>query len=167
MKEQSRKLYVKAFNLLREFLGGKDLDVEPPSEHDLLAYFRFLRLEKKMASSSLWTTYSKINSMCKAKYALDMKRYYRVARLIKTFDGDLPTKARIFSVEEIDKFIRCTEISSPYWLVRKACACVAFYGGLRLSEAINLQIENFQSTADGIYVTFSRSKNTGGHQDVR
>ena len=46
IKEPSRKLYAIAFNQLREYLG-KDLEIEPPSEKELLDYFKYLRLEKK------------------------------------------------------------------------------------------------------------------------
>ena len=56
IKEGSRKLYIKAFNGLREHLGN-DLETRPPSEEELLSYFKFLRLEKGLASSSLWMTY--------------------------------------------------------------------------------------------------------------
>ena len=152
IKEPSRKLYAIAFNQLREYLG-KDLEIEPPSEKELLDYFKYLRLEKNMASSSLWTTYSKINGICKAKYSFNLKQYYRVTSLIKSFD--------------INKFLEDREISSPFWLVRKACVSVAFYGGLRLSEVMNLKIEKFQSTAEGIYVTHMRSKQRSDKQDSR
>ena len=52
IKEGSRKLYIKAFNGLREHLGN-DLETRPPSEEELLSYFKFLRLEKGLASSNL------------------------------------------------------------------------------------------------------------------
>ena len=42
IKEPSRKLYAIAFNQLREYLG-KDLEIEPPSEKELLDYFKYLR----------------------------------------------------------------------------------------------------------------------------
>ena len=166
IKEPSRKLYAIAFNQLREYLG-KDLEIEPPSEKELLDYFKYLRLEKNMASSSLWTTYSKINGICKAKYSFNLKQYYRVTSLIKSFDVDIKTKAKIFSVVDINKFLEDREISSPFWLVRKACVSVAFYGGLRLSEVMNLKIEKFQSTPEGIYVTHMRSKQRSDKQDSR
>ena len=64
IKEGSRKLYIKAFNGLRKHLGN-DLETRPPSEEELLSYFKFLRPEKGLASSPLWTTYSQI---CNSSY---------------------------------------------------------------------------------------------------
>ena len=78
VKPGSRNLYKKAFNRLREFLG-RDLEDSPPSEQDLINYFRDLRNEKKAASSTLWTTYSLINSVCKGKYIMDLKTFTRVS----------------------------------------------------------------------------------------
>ena len=166
IKEDSRKLYIKAFKQLREYLGN-DLETRSPTEEELLRYFKFLRLEKGFASSSLWTTYSMINGVCKGKYSINLKMFCRVTSLIKSFDVDIKTKARIFSSEEINKFIEDQSSCTPYWLVRKVTACVAFYGGLRLSEVMNLSIEMFISTAEGVYVTHMRSKQRSDKQTTR
>ena len=40
--------------------SGKTFESEPPVEEDFKNFFCFLRHEKKMASSSLWTYYSLI-----------------------------------------------------------------------------------------------------------
>ena len=63
IKEAGRKNYLRAFGQLRKFVG-EDFSTKAPSEEDHLQYFKHLREDKKMASSSLWTTYSMINVMC-------------------------------------------------------------------------------------------------------
>ena len=166
IKEGSRKLYIKAFNQFREYIGN-DLEARPPTEQELLSYVKFMRLEKGLASSSLWTTYSMINGVCKGKYSINLKQYCRVTSLIKSFDVDVKSKAATFSSEEINKFIGDSSISSPYWLVRKVTASVAFYGGLRLSEMMNLSVEKFESSAEGVYVTHMRSKQRSDKQTTR
>ena len=166
IKEGSRKLYTKAFNQLREFVDN-DLETRPPSEEELLNYFKFLRFDKKLASSSLWTTYSMINGVCKGKYSLNLKTLCRVTSLIKSFDTDVKKKADIFAGSDINKFIEDKGISSPYWLVRKAVACVSYYGGLRQSEVIGLKLEMFETCPEGVYVTFMRSKQRSDKQNSR
>ena len=76
VKPGSRIIYKKAFDRLREFL---ERDLEDLPEQELMRYFRDLRLEKNAASSTLWSTYSMINSLCKGKYNLDLKKFTRVS----------------------------------------------------------------------------------------
>ena len=66
-----------------------------------------------MASSSLWTTYSMINGMCKGKFSCNLKQYCRVTSLIKSFDDDIKAKARVFSALDINKFVLDPEIIVP------------------------------------------------------
>ena len=83
IKKGSRKSYIKAFDSLREYVGN-DLEARPPTEQELLDYFNYLRLVKGLKSGSLWTTYSKINGLCKAKYSLNLKAFFRVTSLIRS-----------------------------------------------------------------------------------
>ena len=72
-----------------------------------------------MASSSLWTLYSMVNLVTKAKYSVSLKNYPRVTSQLKAFDTDIKKKAKTFSKEEFDKFVDAGSLSTPYWLVRK------------------------------------------------
>ena len=74
IKPVSRNVYKKSFDSLREFIG-RDFEDSGPSESELLSFIKDLREVKKAASSTLWTTYSMINSVCKAKYNLDLKKF--------------------------------------------------------------------------------------------
>ena len=78
----SRQLYKKTFISLRSFLG-RDMEDFGPTEQELLNFFKNLREVKLAASSSLWTIYSQINSFCKAKYNVDLKKFNRVIAYIK------------------------------------------------------------------------------------
>jgi hypothetical protein len=51
---------------------------------------------KKVATSSLWTIYSYINSVLKHKYGVKLQSLPRVIMFIKDFDGDNKHKAAIF-----------------------------------------------------------------------
>ena len=99
-----------------------------------------------------------INRMCKGKFSWNLKQYCRVNSLIESFNVDIKTKVRVFSALNINKFVLDPEISSPYWLVRKATVCLTYYGGHRHVETINLKIEICESTPAGVYVTHMRAK---------
>ena len=72
-----------------------------------------------MASSSLWTLYSMINSVTKAKYSVTLKNYPRVTAQLKAFDTYIKQKAKTFSKDKFDKFFDTGTLATPYWLVRK------------------------------------------------
>jgi hypothetical protein len=55
--EDSRKAYKRAWLQFLEVSGDFDFEAGPPGEDLLSKYFKFLRLEKKVASYTLWTVY--------------------------------------------------------------------------------------------------------------
>ncbi len=79
-----------------DFCGDFDLEAGQPGEEILTNYFKFLRLEKKMSSSSLWTVYSCLNSIVKRKYNAKLQELLKLTLLIKGFDQDVKKKAAIF-----------------------------------------------------------------------
>ena len=84
---------------------------------------------KKCASSSLWTKYSQLNGIVKAKYSFDLGKYPRIKAQIKMFDTDVKTKAKIFDKDALDAFLGDSTLFSTYWLLRKSVTVVCFFGG--------------------------------------
>ena len=111
-----------------------------------------------MASSTMWTLYSMLNSVLKGKYNFAMTNYPRITTLLKSYDVDMKKKARVFSKEEFDNFVGNADLTTPYWLVQKVVMIVCYFGGLRHTEADGLQVENFEVTADGDVVAHSWAK---------
>ena len=70
IKDKSRALYIRTFNMLREFVGDQ-LETRSPSEEDIMRFIKHLREEKEMASSTLWTMYNMINGICRGKYHIE------------------------------------------------------------------------------------------------
>jgi hypothetical protein len=88
-----------------------------------------MRLEKKMAASTLWTHYSMLNSVMKRKYGSKIQDFPRVTMLIKGFPEDLKQKALILDEEDLKK-LWSLKMDTAYWEVRKAIAITAVFGGL-------------------------------------
>ena len=59
------------------------------------------------------------------------------------------------------------ELTGPYWEVHKAIAILAFFGGLRLSELMELELEKFSITPKGIVMTHKRSKQRSDKRETR
>ena len=86
LKEGSRAKHAKLWKEFKEYSGtGRNYEEEIPKEEDVLEWMRHWRNDLKAASSSLWTYYSMLNAVIKAKYGFNLKVYVRVASLIKSY----------------------------------------------------------------------------------
>ena len=141
IKERSRPAYRKAWEEFLAFFGNQqDFEARVPTESEMIVYFRHLREELLRKSSTMWTTYSKLNGVIKGKYSFDLNKYQRLKSMIKSYDTDTKKKANVFSNEDIARFFRA-DLPDKYWLVRRAICVLAYFGGLRLIEIMNLQVK--------------------------
>ena len=85
IKPKSRPVYLKAWLKFKSFDESHNFENGMPGENLLSSYFKQLRASGA-ASSSLWTTYSLINAVIKAKYSERLQKYPRLTSLIKSFD---------------------------------------------------------------------------------
>jgi hypothetical protein len=97
----------------------------------------------EMASSSLWTVNSCLNSIFKRKYNAKLQDLPRLTLLIKGFNDDVKQKAAIFDDAVLKEFMLSRKNDS-YWLVRQAICIVSFFGGLRYQECMDLELEKIQ-----------------------
>ena len=120
VKEPSKRKYLKVWCEFKErAVNSGEFEERMPTEDEFAEYFRYLRLEKKLSSSTLWTTYSIVNAVVKGKYGERLQKYPRLTTLLKSFDTDTKKKAAVFEMEELGAFVASQELSTPYWLVRK------------------------------------------------
>ena len=168
IKEKSRPVYAKAWQYFRAFFeNAGEFDSRMPREDEFSKYFRHLRTDKGFSSSSMWTTYSMVNSVVKGKYGRSLQEFPRVKNLLKSYDVDIKKKAKIFSKEDIQSFVTNECLSGPYWLVRKAIVIVAYFGGLRHTETMALSLEKFTSKKEGMYVVHERAKQRSDKQQSK
>ena len=110
--------------IFRDFVVEVDFETGPPGEESFTRFFNFLRLEKKYASTTLWTYYSCLNSMMKRKYNIKLQELPRLTMLLKGFDTDIKNKAPIFEETQLNAFM-LGNMESSYWLVRQAISIVS------------------------------------------
>jgi integrase len=149
---KSRKQYQRTWSQFVDFCGDFDFEAGQPGEL-LSNYFKFLRLDRKMTSSSLWT----VSSIFKRKYNAKLQDLPRLTLLIKGFNDDVKQKAAIFDDAVLKEFMLSRKNAS-YWLVRQAICIVSFFGGLRYQECMDLELEKIQRSKEGYVITHNRVK---------
>ena len=105
---KSRKVYLSAYVSLESYckrLGVFSADL-PPSEHAILNYFTHLRKDKKWASTTLWSHFSRINAVTKRSFGLNLTIYPRLTDLLKSFEeGHRVKKACVFTPQQASLLI--------------------------------------------------------------
>ena len=94
--------YDSAWEGFLEFLGKGEGEESSIREDDFIRYLVWARDEKKWASSTLWTMYSRLNNVFKRKTGIDAKNFMRLKMLLKSYnEGYERTAAKTFSKAEI------------------------------------------------------------------
>ena len=69
-----------------------------PSQGKMLEYFKYLREDLNYKRSSIWKTYSMLNTLIKIKYSFPLASYPRLRQYIKAnCSEDVVKKANVFS----------------------------------------------------------------------
>ena len=170
IKKTSRAAYKSAWETFRASNPGVQHEFEDrvPSEKEVLDYLVGLREGKVLedgeredgkAASTILTTYSLLNGVLKHKYSFNLNKYPRIAARMKVWQSeDVKRKAAVFTPEELKQFCESEDLQGGYWEVRKAIVILAFFGGLRLVEAMSLQIEKISPCPEGFNVVHDRAK---------
>ena len=111
---KSKVIYLKAYKAFERYLKSQKQFVpdSAPTEIQLLNYFHFLKFEKKLAPTTLWSTYSRINACVKRVHGFSLKNFARVTEVLKSFEsGYKVKKASIFSPQEVQLSIKVTNLS--------------------------------------------------------
>ena len=92
IKDKSRMAYVKSWKDFKNFNIDFEFEDGHPEEEAIIVFFKHLRLEKKMATSSIWTHYYYINSVMKRKYGWKLQTLPRIIMTMKGFDENQKTR---------------------------------------------------------------------------
>lgn len=103
LPEKSRLVYETVFNRYEQWCARKKVE-NIANEKVLLAYFE--ELSKSRKCSSLWSYYSMLRSVLSIKKNLDISKHiHLIAFLKRKSDGYRPKKSRIFTKNNIAKFL--------------------------------------------------------------
>lgn len=145
--EQSKKVYIKKWEQLVEFMG----EDRRPNETDYLQYFDHLHSSKRLKASSIWSTYSCLNAIHQRNYGERLQTFLAVTQLLKSYNNSYSRNvAPVFSASEIDKFLSM-ELDTPDWIVIKAIVAIAISGDLYCAELRDIMFSNISLKNDSSY----------------
>jgi hypothetical protein len=75
---------------------------------------------------------------------------------IEGFEEDTKRKAAIFEEKALHSFL-IKKMDTTYCEVRQAIAITAYFGGLRLTECLDLKLEQIIRSEDGYTITHTQA----------
>jgi integrase len=125
-------------------------------EEVLLAYF--LELSKIMRPNTLWSRFSMIKAVMKIRENLDIGQFYKLITFLKKQSvGFSPKKAKVFSKEDIAKFME--EAPDNVYLLIKVATIFGLAGACRRAELTNITLDDIEDRGNYIIVKINDSKN--------
>lgn len=116
ISETSKEKYTTAHNAFLDWRKKKSTNSF--SQNIFLLYFG--ELSMKFKASTLWTQYSMLKTTLKINHNVDIARYVKLRAFLKRKSaGYRPKKSKIFTSEEINKFIK--EAPDNVYLLAKVC----------------------------------------------
>ena len=103
LPQVSKKKYEIVYTAFMDWRSEKNINSY--SENVLLAYFG--ELAQRYKSFSLWAQYSMLKSTLNINNNVDISKYSKLRAFLKRkSEGYIPKKAKTFTPEEINKFIK-------------------------------------------------------------
>jgi hypothetical protein len=100
---KSRKVYLASYASFENYLRRQELFVPDvaPTELSCMNYFHHLREDKKWASSTLWSHFSRVNAVTKRTWGMNLATLPRLTGLLKAYEsGHRVKKACVFSPQQ-------------------------------------------------------------------
>lgn len=128
------------------------------TEKHFLTYFYNLKKNGQKAST-LWTKYSMLNNVFQRQTGKKLQiQYPRLTMQLKSYQRGYTRKtAKTFHLHQLQAFMKA-DLPSPFWIVRKAFAAIAWSGGLRCDELHRLKVGSLELTEDGFEITYAHAK---------
>ncbi len=180
--EKSKARYDKCWEMFQDFLStgkvtittdntdeqstqqrqeSKTLQNRAPNEEDFIKYFWYLRHTKKLKSSTLWSTYSRLNNNHQRLYGVKLQKWPRIGNQLKQFEVGYERKvAKVFTTEQILLGLQINK-RTPEWILRKCAVALSYMGGLRCAELKSVKYGDITRVPDGFFVNYHHAKQKG------
>ncbi|KAJ8922089.1 hypothetical protein NQ315_004021 [Exocentrus adspersus] len=102
LPKKSRKIYEAQYDTFVKWCCQRKL--ENVNEDVLLVFFA--EKSKTLSSSTLWAHYSMLKTMLNVKRNIDVSKFYKLSAFLKRkSEGYKPKKAKVLTLDQIDKFL--------------------------------------------------------------
>lgn len=144
------------------FVSYVNLGDRRPSEDEFIQYFHYLKNDRKLAASTIWSHYSMINHKYQTQTGQKLQMYPRITMLLKSFEaGYVRKSANIFSKNNMDEFLTKAPDTGDFIHI-KAGVVVAYCGGLRMADLASIQTDDFEfNETTGMWINYHVSKQRG------
>ena len=154
LPEKSANRYKKEYNIFMSWC--KEKSVNSLKEEVFLAYFS--SLSKICKPNTLWSRYSMLKAVLKIEKNVNIGDYFKLTAYLKKKNvGFTPKKAKIFTKEEISKFL--SEAPDDIYLMIKVAAIFGLAGACRREELMKITIDDIVDKGDFLLVRIPDSKN--------
>lgn len=151
---KSKKQYELAYKRFVEWCDRNNV-AGKYSENVMLAYFE--QNSKIWKSSTLWAHFSMIKAMLNVNNNQDISKFYKlIAFLKRKGEGYRPKKSKIFTRQNIDKFI--AEAPDDKYLMFKVVAVMGILGACRREELCQMSLNNIEDLGNTLVVNIPDSK---------
>ncbi|KAJ8978489.1 hypothetical protein NQ317_009117, partial [Molorchus minor] len=132
-------------------------NVQKPTENALLVYFD--EKSKVVCSTTLWAYYSMMKSVIIIRENVDISKFPRLLAFLKrqNVDGFKPKKLNVYTIEQVDQFLR--EAPDAKYLVMKVALIAGVAGACRGKELVDLEVNNVRDMGDFFLITYVALRN--------
>ena len=150
---KSRKEYFRNYDHFQDWRKKKTVAVV--NKNSVLVYFK--ELSERYAPTSLWSKYSMVRSTLINKDDIDISKFLSLRQFLERQSaGYIKKKSKVFSEEEISKFISFA--SDCQYLAHKMVTVLGILGACRREEMYKLQITDFEESTTNVVVKIMQTK---------
>jgi len=128
----------------KDFKQFTKLEDQCPSEDNFIEYFDYLKNSKKLASSTMWSIYSMLNTNFQLMSGKKLQIYPRLQMLLKSYEAGYKRKtANVFTKEQIDSFLHNASDTGEFVHIKVAIV-LCYFGGLRCADLVNISTSDLE-----------------------
>lgn len=151
--KKSKQRYELAYASLCIWLKEHDVDI---NEKNILAYF-VLRNSKLTSPGSLWSEFSMLKTMIKLNNGIDIGSFNKLLCFLKKKNvGHRPKKSKVFSREDVNKFLN--NAPDDKYLLMKVVMIMGIAGACRREELVKIMIDDVEDRNEFILVNIPNTK---------
>jgi integrase len=163
-ERKSHFMYKNEWQRFLDYSGFQnEFSLDSITEQGIVQYLDYLRKELNLAPTTIWSSFSKLNTMYQDFGGQKLQvKYPRLIKLLQRYQhGYTPKRAEIFTVEQIESFLKNSPEEGQN-LLNKSVVCFGFYGGLRCADMVGICNEDVEvDSTNGLWVKYSVSKTSG------
>lgn len=146
-KTKTEKMYERYQNMWFEYRETNEVENELDDKH-LLEFFQ--KQKYNFAPSTIWVIYSCINTYYVDTHNINLKTFPRLTKYLKNITSKhVSKKSMTLDSKQVDMVIStCMDSDDPYMHLMGVCIVLLYFGLLRCSDALKVNLEDVRKNED-------------------